>query len=88
MAILLQGKGFSGSDDIAYQHPAVFPEQLAADHIRTWTDEGQIVYDAFAGSGTVLKMAKKLNRRYIGSEIVKEYYDLIVERLSKVNKSF
>ncbi len=75
------GKGFSGSDDIAYQHPASFPEPLAEDHIRTWTNEGQVVYDPFTGSGTVLKMAKKLNRNYIGSEIVKEYYNIIQERL-------
>jgi site-specific DNA-methyltransferase (adenine-specific) len=75
------GKGFSGSDDIAYQHPACFPEPLAEDHIRTWSNEGQIVYDCFAGSGTTLKIAKKLNRNYIGSEIVKEYCDLIAERL-------
>jgi len=75
------GKKFSGSDNIAYLHPAVFPEPLAADHISTWTTEGQIVYDPFSGSGTVLKMAKKLNRRYIGSEIVKDYYDIILERV-------
>jgi site-specific DNA-methyltransferase (adenine-specific) len=48
----------------------------------TWTNEGDIVYDCFAGSGTVLKMAKQLNRKYIGSEIVKEYFDLIEKRLS------
>jgi DNA modification methylase len=77
------GKGFSGSDDIAYIHPAVFPEPLAEDHIRTWTDEGQIVYDPFSGSGTTLKMAKKLNRKFIGSEIVKEYCELIAERLEQ-----
>lgn len=75
------GKGFSSTDDIAYNHPAVFPEPLAEDHIRTWTDEGDIVYDSFAGSGTVLKMAKKLNRKFIGSEIVKDYYNIIIERL-------
>jgi DNA modification methylase len=41
-----------------------------------------VVYDAFSGSGTTLKMAKKLNRKYIGSEIVKEYCDIIEERLN------
>ena len=76
------GNGYSTEDKFAHLHPAIFPEQLASDHILTWTNEGDIVYDNFAGSGTVLKMAKQLNRKYIGSEIVKEYFDLIVKRLS------
>jgi DNA modification methylase len=76
------GKGFSGSDDIAYNHPASFPEPLATDHIKTWTDKGQIVYDPFAGSGSTLKAARTLGRNFIGSEIVKDYCDLIGERLN------
>ncbi len=43
------GKGFSGNDDIAYEHPAIFPEKLAEDHIKTWTNEGGLVYDPFLG---------------------------------------
>ena len=75
------GKGFSGSDDIAYQHPAIFPEPLAHDHIKTWTDAGDVVYDPFTGSGTTLKVAKVLNRNFIGSEINAEYQDIIKKRL-------
>jgi len=54
-------------------HPARFPEALAHDHIHTWSNEGDIVYDPFMGSGTTAKMAMLLNRRYLGSEISAEY---------------
>ncbi len=62
-------------------HPAVFPEQLANDHIISWSNEGDIVYDPFMGSGTTAKMAILNNRKYIGSEISKEYCGIISERL-------
>jgi len=75
------GNGYSTEDKFAHLHPAIFPEQLASDHILSWSNEGDIVYDPFSGAGTTLKMAKKLNRNYIGSEIVKEYFELIEKRL-------
>ena len=75
------GNGYSTEDKFAHQHPAIFPEALAEDHILTWTEEGDVVYDCFAGSGTTIKMAKKLNRKFIGSEINEEYFQLIGERL-------
>ena len=62
-------------------HPAVFPEQLAADHIRSWSNEGDLVYDPFLGSGTTAKMAVHLKRHYIGSEISKEYFDIAEKRI-------
>ena len=55
------------------KHPAIFPEKLAEDHILSWSNEGDIVLDPMAGSGTTLKMAKKNNRNFIGIEISKEY---------------
>lgn len=64
------------------KHPAIFPEQLANDHIITWTNEKDLVYDPFMGSGTTAKMAKNNNRNYIGSEISKEYCNIITERLN------
>tara|TARA_R110000772_G_scaffold86796_1_gene181493 strand:+ start:112 stop:912 length:801 start_codon:yes stop_codon:yes gene_type:complete len=75
--------GFKG-DLGKFKHPAMFPEQLANDHIISWSNENDIIYDPFMGSGTTAKMAKINNRNYIGSEISKEYCDIIAERLACV----
>ena len=64
-------------------HPAVFPEQLAQDHILTWSNEGDIVLDPFMGSGTTAKMAILNNRNYIGFEISKEYCEIAEKRLKE-----
>lgn len=61
-------------------HPAVFPEQIANDHIISWSNDGDLVYDPMAGSGTTIKMAIKNNRNWIGSEISSEYCEIIKER--------
>jgi len=64
------------------KHPAVFPEALAGDHILSWSNPGEIVYDPFMGSGTVAKAARSLGRRFIGSEISAEYCEIAERRLS------
>jgi DNA modification methylase len=76
------GMNKSAKDKIAFQHPAVFPEQLAADHIYSWSNEGELVYDPFGGSGTTAKMANQLNRRWILSEISAEYCEIAQKRIS------
>jgi len=63
-------------------HPAVFPEKLAEDHILSWSNEGDIILDPMAGSGTTLKMAKKNNRNYIGIEVSPEYIEIINKRIT------
>jgi len=63
------------------KHPAPFPEKLAQDHILTWTDEGDLVYDPFMGSGTTAKMAILNFRNFIGSEISQEYVELANKRI-------
>jgi len=78
------GYGFSTKDEIAYKHPAIFPEQLAIDHIRTWTNEGDLVLDPLAGSCTTCKAAKLLKRNYICIDIFEEYCKIGKERLKKV----
>lgn len=75
------GKGQSALDEIAYQHPAIFPEALARDHILSWSNENDLVYDPFMGSGTTAKAAHQLGRRWIGSEISSEYVELANKRL-------
>lgn len=62
-------------------HPAPFPEKLAEDHIKSWSNEGDLVLDPFAGSGTTLKAAKGLNRNFIGIEISSEYCEIIKQRI-------
>ncbi|NLE06963.1 MAG: site-specific DNA-methyltransferase [Crenarchaeota archaeon] len=65
-------------------HPAPFPEKLAEDHIRSWSNEYDLVYDPFMGSGTVAKMSIINKRNWIGSEISKEYYEIINQRISSI----
>ena len=62
-------------------HPAPFPEQLANDHIISWSNEGDLVYDPFMGSGTTAKMAILNNRNFIGSEISQEYVYIANKRI-------
>ena len=75
------GKGQSTKDNIAFDHPAIFPEQLANDHILSWSNEGDLVYDPFMGSGTTAKIALLKNRKWIGSEISSEYVKLANNRI-------
>lgn len=62
-------------------HPAMFPERLASDHIKMWSNKGELVYDPFIGSGTTARACKDLDRNYIGSEISKEYCEIAEQRL-------
>lgn len=78
------GGGFATSDKIAHEHPAIFPEKLAEDHIITWSNENDVVMDIFIGSGTTAKMAYLNNRNYIGFDISEEYVNLSKRRLEQV----
>ena len=78
--------GSCTKDKIAFQHPAIFPEQLANDHILSWSNENDIVLDPFMGSGTTAKMAILNNRQYIGFELSKEYCDLAEERIKNATQ--
>jgi DNA modification methylase len=77
----------AGEDKIAFKHPALFPEQLAEDHILSWSNPGDIVLDPMCGSGTTCKMAVLNDRKYIGFEISKEYFDIACQRLDDVEYS-
>ena len=75
----------STTDEIAFNHPAIFPEKLAQDHILTWTNENDIIFDPMCGSGTTCKMAKLNNRKFIGVDISENYINNIcIQRLSRV----
>lgn len=75
--------GKKQEDQEAKGHPAPFPLKLAEDHILSWSNEGDLVYDPFTGSGTTAVAAKNLGRRFIGSEISQEYVNMANARLSK-----
>ena len=75
--------GTAVSNEFTKKHPAVFPLQLAIDHILTWTNENDLVYDCFNGSGTTSEASIKTNRNWIGSEISYEYCTIIEERIKK-----
>lgn len=84
--VISTGGGIATKDKIAYEHPAIFPEELATKHVYSWSNENDLVYDPFMGSGTTAKMAKPLNRNYIGSEISEEYCKIAQERISKTTE--
>lgn len=65
-------------------HPAPFPEQLAKDHILSWSNPGDTVLDPLMGSGTTGKMALLYQRNFIGIEISKEYFEIAQKRIKPV----
>lgn len=69
-------------DKFAFDHPAMFPEQLAQDHIISWSNPDDLILDPMAGSGTVLKVAESLGRNSVGIEISKEYCEIIRKRMA------
>ena len=75
------GKGHSTKDEVAFKHPAIFPETLAEDHILSWSNKDDLVFDPFMGSGTTAKAAHNLGRFFLGFEVSEEYCKIIEERL-------
>jgi len=77
------GGGHTTKDKIAFEHPAIMPEKLAEDQIKTWTNEGDVVIDPFAGSGTTAKMCLMNHRKFYGCEISEEYCNIFIKRLEQ-----
>lgn len=76
------GRGCATKDLIAYQHPAIFPEKLVEDHIKAWSNEGDLVLDPFGGSGTVAKIANQQHRDWVLVEISPEYCEIARKRVN------
>jgi site-specific DNA-methyltransferase (adenine-specific) len=76
------------TDKFAFQHPAMFPEDLASDHITSWTNPGDLVFDPFVGSGTTTKMAAKLQREWLGVDISEEYAKIARLRTQLVSTQY
>ena len=70
----------STKDKLAFNHPAIFPEKLVADHIYSWSNKNDSIYDPMCGSGTTVKMAIKLKRNWIATDISEEYIKNIAEK--------
>jgi DNA modification methylase len=84
--IIKNGMYKSTKDLVAFEHPAIFPEELVNRHIISWTNKEDLVYDPFMGSGTTAKVAIELDRNYIGSEISEEYWQISEKRLAQIRK--
>jgi site-specific DNA-methyltransferase (adenine-specific) len=77
------GANKTAKDSYIMQHPAVFPEKLAMDHINSWSNPGDTILDPFLGSGTTARACKDLNRKCIGIEINQKYCDIAIKRLGQ-----
>lgn len=64
-------------------HPAQFPIAMIQRLIKALSDKDDIVFDPFMGVGTTTSAGIMINRKVVGAEIIKEYYDIAVERTSK-----
>lgn len=64
-------------------HPAPFPDNLVEDHIKSWSNPGDLVFDPFMGSGTTGLAAKKLDRSFVGVELDEEYFKIAKKRIEE-----
>jgi site-specific DNA-methyltransferase (adenine-specific)/site-specific DNA-methyltransferase (cytosine-N4-specific) len=69
-------------------HSAAFPEELPEWFIKLFTHENDTVLDPFMGSGTTLKVAKRMNRHSIGIEIVPKYYEMVKQIIEPSEEPF
>ena len=78
--------GFQRSthDIEAFEHPAIFPEKLAEDHILSWSNPGDVILDPMCGSGTTCKMAAKHGRKYVGIDIAEKYCEIARKRVALI----
>jgi len=65
-------------------HPAQYPENLARDHIITWSNEGDVVLDCFMGSGTTGIVCKNIYRKFIGIEKDETYFKIAQDRIAAI----
>lgn len=71
-------KSYKGDLDIT-DHPAIMTDEIVRRSIQTWSNEGDLVYDPFLGSGTTTRVSKEMNRKWIGSEIYNKYYKIALK---------
>jgi len=71
----------SAKAKFVFEHPAIFPEQLAYDHVYSWTNEGMSVLDPFGGSGTTAIACIRQDRKYILIEKEEKYCEIAARRI-------
>lgn len=76
--------GKKQEDQEAKGHPAPFPCELVRDHIKSWTNQGDIVFDPMCGSGTTPRVACEMGRKYIGIDISLDYCEIARERIKTI----
>ena len=69
------------------EHGAVFPEELVYTILKNFSDEGDVVYDPFMGTGSTAVVAAKMGRNFIGSELSSEYIKAAENRISDVKNT-
>lgn len=77
------GNNSTTKSKVNHKHPAMFPKELAIDHILSWSNENDIVLDPFIGSGTVGLASVELKRKYLGFEISSEYCEMARNRIEQ-----
>ena len=80
------GLGGTTNDRYAFEHPAVFPEKLAEDHIRSWSKKGDLVFDPMCGSGTTCKMAVVHGREFISYDVSSKYTSIARKRVRAIQQ--
>ena len=80
------GVGYMKTTDYvpAFEHPAMFPEKLAQDHIISWSNPGDLILDPFAGSSTTAVACHELNRKWIMIERELRYVGLSRRRVEPI----
>ena len=73
----------SAKDSYIFEHPAIFPEQLAIDHVLSWSNPSETILDPFMGSGTTGVACVKLGRKFIGIELDEKYFDIACKRIEE-----
>lgn len=82
------GANQTTNDMYAFDHPALMPEAMASDLIRSWSRPGDIVLDPMCGAGTACKMALLNDRRYLGFEVHEPYQRLAMRRLEDARSQY
>ena len=85
-ALKVPGNVWLAAGESKTSHPAPFPEALARDHIVSWSNPGDVVFDPFLGSGTTGKMAILEGRRFIGIEREPNYFDIACRRIEDAQR--